>query len=152
MCIAQALALAMLMYYDARPNGMNGLFSHDVSLKPLKTYHVYSAFADLRELGSCAYTEVDGEDLYAVAATNENENAALLTFYNDDIENGEKQVCIEVSGANPCGGCVRAEFYLLSESTDMELVKEEFFTADRFNVRLKIKSYEAYMIKFKQEE
>ena len=139
------------MYYDARPHGMNGLFSSDVSLSPLKTYHVYHAFADLKELGDSVPVESLGEDLDAVAATSGNESAVLLTFYNDDIENGEKNVCIEVSGANS-SGCVRAEFYLLDENNDMELVKEEFFTSDRFHIRLKIRSYESYMIKFKQEE
>ena len=151
MCISQALPVDMLMYYDARPHGMNGLFSSDVSLSPLKTYQVYNAFADLRELGESVAIELESEDLYAVAATGGNESAVLLTFYNDDIENGEKNVCIEVSGANS-SGCVRAEFYLLDENNDMELVKEEFFTSDRFHIRLKIRSYESYMIKFKQEE
>lgn len=37
-------------------------------------------------------------------------------------------------------------------NTDMELVKEEFFTSERFNILLKIKSYESYMIKFKPEK
>ena len=151
MCTSQALPVDMLMYYDARPNGMNGLFSHDVSLSPLKTYHVYNAFADLKELGGCADIEVLGEDLYAVAATDGNESAVLLTFYNDGIENGERNVSVELKGANPCGGCIVAEFYLLDENRDMELVKEEFFTSERFNIRLKIRSYESYMIKFKKE-
>ena len=151
MCISQALPVDMLMYYDARPHGMNGLFSSDVSLSPLKTYHVYHAFADLKELGDSVPVESLGEDLYAVAATDGNESAALLTFYNDDIENGEKNVCIEINGANACGGCVRVEFYLLDENNDMELVKEEFFTSEKFNIRLKIRSYETYMMKFKQD-
>ena len=151
MCISQSLPVDMLMYYDARPHGMNGLFSSDVSLTPLKTYHVYRAFADLKELGDSVPVELIGEDLYAVAATDGNESAVLLTFYNDDIENGEKNVCIEVSGANS-SECVRAEFYLLDENKDMELVKEEFFTSERFHIRLKIRSYESYMIKFKQGE
>ena len=151
MCISQALPVDMLMYYDARPHGMNGLFSSDVSLSPLKTYHVYNAFADLRELGESVGIAFESEDLYAVAATDGNESAALLTFYNDDIENGEKNVCIEVNGANACGGCLRVEFYLLDENNDMELVKEEFFTSEKFNIRLKIRSYETYMMKFKKE-
>jgi hypothetical protein len=138
------------MYYDARPHGMNGLFSSDVSLSPLKTYHVYNAFADIKELGNSVDMAIDGDDLYAVAATNGKESATLLTFYNDGIEDGEKNICIEVSGANS-DGCVRAEFYLLNENQDMELVREEFFTSERFNIRLKIKSYESYMIKFKKE-
>ena len=118
---------------------------------PLKTYHVYHAFADLKELGDSVPVESLGEDLYAVAATDGNESAALLTFYIDDIENGEKNVCIEINGANACGGCLRVEFYLLDENNDMELVKEEFFTSEKFNIRLKIRSYETYMMKFKQD-
>ena len=151
MCICQTLPVDMLMYYDARPHGMNGLFSSNVSLTPLKTYYAYNAFADIRELGNSVDIELNGEDLYAVAATNGKESAILLTFYNDDRENEEKNICIEVSVANSFD-CIRAEFYLLSEDKDMELVKEEFFTSERFNIRLKIRSYESYMIKFKQEE
>ena len=151
MCVSQALPVDMLMYYDARPHGMNGLFSSDVSLSPLKTYHVYNAFADLKELGDSVGIELDDEDLYAVAATNGNESAMLLTFYNDNIENGERNICIEVKGVNT-SGCVKAEFYLLNESNDMELMREEFFTSELFNIRLKMKSYESYMIKFRQEK
>ena len=151
MCVSQALPIDMLMYYDARPYGMNGLFSSDPTLTPLKTYHVYNAFADLKELGECVDIEYEAEDLYAVAATNGNENAMLLTFYNDDVESSEKNISIEVSGANSCG-CVIAELYLLNENNDMELIREEFFTSERFNIRLKIRSYESYMIKFKQEK
>ena len=58
---------------------------------------------------------------------------------------------LHVCGANACGGCVRVEFYLLDENNDMELVKEEFFTSEKFNIRLKIRSYETYMMKFKQD-
>ena len=151
MCACQTLPVDMLMYYDARPHGMNGLFSSDSSLSPLKTYYVYNAFADIRELGNSVDIELDGEDIYAVVATNGNESAMLLTYYNDEIENGEKNICIEINGAN-FGDCVRAEFYLLSENNDMELVREEFFTSDRFNIRLKMRTYESYMIKFKQDK
>ena len=151
MCECQTLPVDMLMYYDARPHGMNGLFSSDVALSPLKTYHVYNAFADLRDLGESVGIESDCEDLYAVAATDGSESAMLLTYYNDEVENGERDICIEVKGIAPCG-CIRAEFYLLDENSDMELVKEEFFTSESFNIRLKIRSYQSYMIKFKREE
>ena len=150
MCVSQALPVDMLMYYDARPHGMNGLFSSDVSLSPLKTYYIYNAFADLKELGDSVRVDIDGEDLYAVAATDGKESAALLTFYNDGIENGEKNVCIEIKRKSPYG-CTRAEVYLLNENMDMELTREEFFTSERFNIRLKIRSYESYMIKFVEE-
>ena len=39
----------------------------------------------------------------------------------------------------------------IRQNNDMELVKEEFFTSEKFNIRLKIRSYETYMMKFKQD-
>ena len=109
-CTSQLLPLDMFIYYDARTHGMNGQFSFDVSLSPLKTYYVYNDFADLRELGERVAIDSEGEDRYAVAVTNGNESAVLLSFHIDDIKNGEKNLCIEIERANSCGRCVRAVF------------------------------------------
>ena len=145
MCVSQEEGLDMLMYYEGRPCGMCGLFDTD-TLNPLKTYYVYDAFADLKELGDCAYTKVDGENVYAVAATNGTENGLLVTMFNDDDEALPKDICIEITGGKH-GDCVKAEFYLLNETNDLTLMREEFFTSDRFNIRLKMRNYETYLIK-----
>ena len=150
MCIGQALPLDMLMYYDARPCGMNGLFDTD-TLAPLKTYYAYKAFAHLRELGNCASMQIDGENLYAVGATNENESAMLITSYNDDDNAPTKDIRILVTGAKK-GECVKAEYYALNEQRNMEIVREEYFTADVFAIRLAIQNHESYLIKFVTEK
>lgn len=146
MCAGQALPLDMLMYYDARPCGMNGLFDTD-TLRPLKTYYAYKAFADLKDLGDSVRVQTDGENIYAVAGTNGEESAILLTAYKDDDSAPTKDICIEVSGAKK-GDCIKAEYYVLNENSDMELVKEEFFTADKWHIRLRIANYTSYYIKF----
>ena len=150
MCIGQALPLDMLMYYDARPCGMNGLFDTD-TLKPLKTYYAYKAFAHLRELGNCASVEIDGENLYAVCATNDSESAMLITSYNDDDNAPTKDIRILVTGAKK-GECIKAEYYALNEQRNMELMREEYFTADVFTIRLLIQNHESYLIKFVAEK
>lgn len=146
MCMAQASPLDTLMYYDARPCGMNGLFDTD-TLEPLKTYYVYKAFSDLRALGECVETEIEGDNVYAVAATNGFDSAVLLTSYDENEDACEKDVCITVNGVHK-KDYTKAELYLLNESNNMELICEQFFTSERFSILLKIKNYESYYIKF----
>ena len=42
--------------------------------------------------------------------------------------------------------------YLLDEEKNMELMREEFFTAERFRIHLKIENYASYLIKFVPDE
>ena len=73
----------MLMYYDARPCGFNGLFApytYDV----LKSYHSLCMFSDLYTLGTQIATESDDEEVYAVGATDGNRCALMFSFYTDD--------------------------------------------------------------------
>ena len=46
MCVGQNCGLDMLMYYDLRPCGMNGVFDF-YTLKPLKGYYAFIAFSTL---------------------------------------------------------------------------------------------------------
>lgn len=42
---------------------------------------------------------------------------------------------------------VKAEVYLINESHSLELVKEEYFTSDKFSIILKMKNYDIVLIK-----
>ena len=151
MAAAQASPLDMLMYYDARPCGMNGIFDTD-TLAPLKSYYAFSAFADLRDLGDCSALTVEGSDegVYAVAASNGREHALLLTAYSNDDEAPKREITAEIRVANP--GTLRAEYYLLNGTENMSLVREELFTANVFRLRLNMKNWESYKIRFVPEE
>ena len=105
---------------------------------------------DIVKLGNAAKCKCDS-DLYAIAAADEKESALLLTYYNDDEKSEDKSVRIEISGAR-LSECVKAEFYLINEEKDLELVREEYFTSDKFALIANIKNYDTYLIKLKNEK
>ena len=147
MSTAQKEKLDMLMYYDARPTAWNGIFgSYSVIYKP---YYVFLAACDIVKLKNAAKCEFDG-DLYGIAATDEKDSAIMLTYYNDDDSSEDKTVRIEMNGAKR-GECVKAEVYLINESHSLELVKEEYFTSDKFALILKMKNYDVALIKLINE-
>ena len=147
MCEGQAADLDMLMYYDARPCGMNGMFSTDLVCDALKGYYPFKAFGQLYRLGTSVMTETEN-DLYAVAAKNGDEAAIMAVRFDDDDAAEDKNVKIEVVGANG----VAAEYYLLDENHDLELVREEIFGGDSFKTVLKFPKTGLYLIKLKKIE
>lgn len=80
--LCQYADVDMLMYYDARPGGMNGLFD-DLTQAPSYTYYPYYAFADMVELGDAVRVSTDGK-VYASAATDGKNAGLLLTYFDDD--------------------------------------------------------------------
>ncbi|MCQ2433051.1 MAG: glycosyl hydrolase, partial [Clostridia bacterium] len=68
MCVGQTEDLDMLMYYDASPCIMDGLFDMG-TLEPLPGYYALLAFRELRRLGHFVPTEIDYENgIYSCAA------------------------------------------------------------------------------------
>jgi len=95
MCLGQNRKdVDMLMYYDAAPCSMNGLFDF-YSWEPLKGYWALYAFADLYDLGTCIETRYEEEDLYVTAAKdNDGKTAVLLCYYTDEESMPEKTVTV----------------------------------------------------------
>lgn len=84
----------MLMYYDARPCVMNGLFDF-YTLSPLKGYYAIKNYGILYRLGEqvCSKTENGSGDIRVVAAKNHSGDAGLLAaYYSDDTLAAEKTV------------------------------------------------------------
>lgn len=85
MTVSQYQPLDMLMYYDARPGTMNGLFNL-YGYKIQKTYYDFIYFAKLYELGSCVECTRD-DSVYAVAAKNGKGNfGAMITVYKNEAK------------------------------------------------------------------
>ena len=145
MCTCQKLPLDMLMYYDARPCGMNGMFSTDFVCDCLKGYYPFYMFNILYRLG----TEVESrssDDLYVCAAREGGEAAVMLTrFCVEDNESAE-DVRIELDGFGPC----QAEIYLLDEEHDLTLVRTERFAGEATAFPLRLTPQSAYLIKLKK--
>jgi hypothetical protein len=120
MCTGQKLPVDMLMYYDARPCGMNGMFNTD-TFECLKTYYSIAYFSNLLELGTYIKSEETSKDFYVCSATDGRNFGALLTHYNDNDETEEKRATVEIKNA-PHSSTVK--IYVLDEKNDMALFKE----------------------------
>ena len=144
MCTCQKLPLDMLMYYDARPCGMNGMFSTDFVCDCLKGYYPFYAFNVLYQLGREVESVGDG-DVYICAAQKENEAAVMLTrFCVEDHESAE-EVAVNLSGFGACS----AEVYILDEQNDLTLTQR--LTLDTVAVLpLTVTPQSTYLIKLKK--
>jgi len=140
---AQREAVDMLMYYDARPCHMNGMFG-PLPCDIRKGYYPFYAFNVLYKLGESYKTE-DGNEMYAVAAKNGNEAAIIVTRFTDDDEAETDKCIINIEGL---GKKTEAEVYLLDEDHNLELVRTEMFTGEKFGQVLNFDRKTMYLIKF----
>lgn len=82
--------LDMMMYYDARPDKeYNGLWDSHFML-PLKGYYAFDFYSTLYQLGTQTAIECDDADLYALAATDGEKCAAVISYYTCDPEAKDK--------------------------------------------------------------
>ena len=92
--------LDMMMYYDARPDKeYNGLWDSHFML-PLKGYYAFDFYSTLYQLGNQAKIECDDADLYALAATDGEKNAAVISYYTCDPEAKEKTFTLNLGKAD----------------------------------------------------
>ena len=84
MMIGQNAPLDMLLYYYARPCAMSGLFGDDY--KTRKTYYSYWMFHKLKELGAYVPTKRECNDIFSCAATNGENHAIMLTYFDNDAK------------------------------------------------------------------
>ena len=98
MCEGQKAGIDMMMYYDASPCAMNGLWDF-YTWYPIKGYYSIYAFADIYELGTEIRTESDDNDIYVVGAKDENgKKAVIISYYTDENDREEKIVNVNMEG------------------------------------------------------
>ncbi len=148
MTICQKSPLDMLMYYDARPCGMNGMFNTDLVCDVLKGYYPFKMFNTLYKLGQEVET-TDDEHLYACAATDGEVGAVMLTHYCDDDEAAPREVKIDFSGFKHENG-VKLTWYILDNEHDLTLMKEELFGGDTFSSYVKMPLFTSLLIKIEK--
>lgn len=144
MCACQYAPVDMLMYYDARPCGMNGLFSTDYVNEKLKGYYPFLMFHHLYRLHSAFAVETEG-NAYAAAASDGERAAVLVTHFHDCDDTPTEWVSVHVRGFAPEGG-VRAQFYILDQENDLNLWREEIFTGTEYAPVLKLPLYASVLI------
>ena len=144
-CMAQYEPLEHLMFYDARPCGMNSLFHTDFVFECLKGYYPFYMFNQLYKQDLAVPVTVDGEHLYAAAAVGR-EWDLMLSYFDDDTNAPEKSVEIAFKNLSQSGK-VRLSYYLLDENHDCEPIREEIFTASDFSVRIQMPLYSTCLLK-----
>ena len=149
-CLCQHAPLDMLMYYDARPSAYS-MFDAIIPSRCHKNYYPFLMYNTLYKLKN-EYELEAGDNIYGLAAKSENEAAIMLTHFNKynekDINTGKRFV--NVKGLS-LGEKVKAEIYLLDETHDLELVREEYFFTEDFTFCLDFNEYTQYLIKFIKE-
>ena len=99
MAIGQNNPLDMLMYYDARPCKLNGLFNF-YTFEKMKGYYPFYLFSKLYKLGSHIKTVSDTADIYAVAAKSDENIAVMVTYFTNDANADKKEVTLKFDRGN----------------------------------------------------
>ncbi len=142
MCEGQYSSLDMLMYYDARPGAMNGLFCTDWVCENLKGYYPFKMFNELYKKG-CAIRVENDEAIYVAAAKNEYETSIMLTYFDNDEK--ERVVDVEIILEGSHNERI-AEIYLLDENNNMEIVESKVVKGE---IKLKISLFSTVLISLK---
>ena len=139
MSLCQYENVDMLMYYDARPSGMNGLFDH-VTQEPIYTYYPFYSFADMAELGSAV--KIDAEaPLYACAAAGNGKAGLLMTYYSDDDSSAPVFADFDLSSL-PAGA--KYEVHRLKNSD--EVIFRGTVPADHLKIGFKLELFDIIFI------
>jgi hypothetical protein len=148
MLMAQDEALDNLMYYDARPGGMNGMFTTDDVTVLRPGYYAFYTFNKLYRAGEEVKSKNECEDgtLYGVAARGDGIGKAMLTYYSDNDTLSEKKE-VKVSFENAAhGGKLKATVYMHCEGNDYRPMREEIFTQGNFSIYLQMPKNSIFFI------
>ena len=149
MCECQRGTVDLLMYYDARPCGMNGMFSTDYVCEKLKGYYPFYMFNTLYKLGTSVESTSDSEYAYVTAASNESEAALMLTHYAEDDDHAAEDFLLDLRGFASERG-VELELFVLDESNDLTPAGKLIYYADRIAPTLTLPNFTSYLIKLKK--
>ena len=145
MLMAQHEPLDHLMFYDARPCGMNSMFSTDFVFECLKGYYPFWMFNQLYRQQNEVACATKGECVWAAAAKGDEQNV-MLCYYDDNDDAPARDVKVEFCNVENKNG-VLLSYYLLDGEHDAALVREEIFTAENFAAYLKMPLHSTYLLK-----
>jgi len=117
MSAAQHSSIDMLMYYDARPCVLNGLFDF-YTWEPLKGYYPFKWYGKFYDMSAEVVSENEVSDIYTLCGVDDEEKVlAVITYYTDEEGKEDKTVTVDF-GRNG-----EYEIFLLDESHDAELIQ-----------------------------
>ncbi len=111
----QKAPVDMLMYYDARPCGMNGMF--DSLCRPIKGYYPIKTWGEMLKMGRECASACDIPNIYCTAACDaDGSRMAMITYYTDDENASPKTFKAEIAGL----ASDEIHVYRLDEKHNME--------------------------------
>ncbi len=132
MSAMQQEAVDLLMYYDARPCTMNGLFSP--LYERLKGFYAIAAWGELLKMGEQVKVDCGIPDIYVTAAKGKDGKSLIaLTYYTDDQNAVEKTFALKLLGCED----QEKNLYLLDETHDFALVGKSYPDEGKLFVTLK---------------
>ena len=132
MCIMQNNPdVDMLMYYDARPTGFNGIWDM-YTYEELKGYYAFYTFANLYDLGTQVEHSSDDNDVYVVAAKNGEKTGAVVTYYTENDNENSKIVEIDACGKDMS----RAKIFRVDEKNTYSPYLNSAFVDGKLTVRM----------------
>ncbi len=144
MSLCQYEKLDLLMYYDARPCGMNGLFDTDIPSDKLKGYYPFPMFNRLYRLGESVEVSAEDTDCFVCAASNGSEAALMASYFNNDDQSPERIFNFQLEGLGDRK--VTVAYYLLDADHNLEKVREETVDAAGLTLSLKMPLFSSYLI------
>lgn len=155
MCVSQENCLDMLMYYDATPCEMNGLFNMN-SFKPYKPYYLFVYFSRLSDMGEYVRVCDLPEDIYICAAKGIEKSGFMITYYNDNDDGFHKELSVPCHKKELVFNIInpyhdrklKIKYYLTDEQYDDKLINECFVNENMFCLKLDISLFSSYYIEF----
>lgn len=147
MAVGQKSKLEMMMYYSAMPGQWNGMFDM-LFLTPLKGYYPFKMYGEMYRMGTEVFTSSDDGRVYVVGATDGDNSAFMLTYFDDDDNLPDDDIEITLDGLGQ--GKKTIEYYVLDEEHDDELLRTDITTAETLITTLKTKLYTTYYVKIKK--
>ncbi len=148
MACCQYADVEILLYYDARPCGFNGMFSSDVCSIVLKGYYPFYNFNKLYKIGESVPVECENDDIFLCGAYKDGKGGILITHFNNADDTPEKQIDLKV---NVEDGNYKVKYYLLDKDKDNELVKEEVVCGKDLSLKLDMPLFTVYYIEIEKQ-
>ena len=145
MLASQRSSIDNLMFYDARPGGMNSLFSTDCVSSRLKGYYPFMMFNALYQLKQELPTESDTASVYALAAGSPDRAAVMLSHYTDDDAAPAQPVSVRLTGLQP-GKATLVTVRLLDDSHDCDEIQRFSFSSDHLELYLTLPLHASMLI------
>ncbi len=130
MAVCQNAPVDMLMYYDARPCKMNGLFDF-YNFRLLKGYFAIKTWGEMLKMGTqCEVTDAP-RDIYATAAIGQDgKKLTLIAYFTDADDALPCEFPVEVAGEEEVTLC------LLDEERDMQPVRRVVTDNGKFTLTM----------------